>query len=60
MGTRVTGKYLEEPIMAKHYIFPQKPDWHIIKIWHGFVVESDCNYGRHRKVYSSGKIEHID
>jgi hypothetical protein len=35
-------------------------DWQIVQIWFHFVVEVDCNSGRHRRVYKDGRVEAID
>jgi hypothetical protein len=35
-------------------------DGKIVQIWFHFVVEVDCNSGRHRRVYKDGRVEVID
>jgi hypothetical protein len=42
------------------YVFPRKPDWQIVTIMFKFVDEVDCNSGRHRRVFSDGKIKYLD
>ena len=32
-------------------------DWQVVSIWPHFVIEVDCNSGRHRRVYRDGRIE---
>jgi hypothetical protein len=38
----------------------QKPDWQIVTICNGFVIEVNCNGGGHRRVHADGRIEMID
>lgn len=33
------------------------PDWQIVTICDGFVIEVDCNSGKRRRVYADGRIE---
>lgn len=33
------------------------PDWQIVTICDGFVIEVDCNSGARRRVYADGRIE---
>lgn len=36
------------------------PDWQVVTICDGFVIEVDCNSGKRRRVYTDGKIEVIE
>jgi hypothetical protein len=42
--------------MTQEINMPQKPDWQIIGIYPGFVIEANCNGGGYRRVYSDGKV----
>lgn len=33
-----------------------QPDWQIVTIFPGFVIEVNCNGGGHRRVYADGRI----
>lgn len=35
---------------------PLQPDWQIVTICPGFVIEVNCNGGRYRRVYADGSI----
>lgn len=35
----------------------KKPDWQVVTICKGFVIEIDCNSGARRIVYSDGRVE---
>lgn len=35
------------------------PDWQVVTICDGFVIEVDCNSGKRRRVYKDGRIEVI-
>lgn len=35
---------------------PPKPEWQIVTICHGFVIEMNCNGGGFRRVYADGRI----
>jgi hypothetical protein len=36
------------------------PDWQIIQVCPGFVIEMDCNGDGYRRVYPDGRIEIIE
>jgi hypothetical protein len=36
----------------------KKPEWHVVTICFGFVIEVNCNGGGHRRVYADGRIEY--
>jgi hypothetical protein len=52
---RVEGKHMRNRLMG-----PPKPEWHIVTICPGFVVEVNCNGGGYRRVYRDGRIEAVD
>lgn len=37
----------------------KNPDWQIVTICDGFVIEVDCNSGARRRVFKDGRIEVI-
>ena len=37
----------------------KEPDWQVVTICYGFVIEVDCNSGKRRRVYKDGRIEVI-
>lgn len=46
--------------MSEKLMGPPKPEWHIVTICTGFVVEVNCNGGGYRRVHVDGRIESID
>lgn len=38
----------------------QEADWQVVQIWHGFVLEVNCNGGGYRRVYPGGRIELVE
>ncbi len=34
------------------------PDWQIVSVCFGFVIEVNCNGGGHRRVFDDGRIEY--
>lgn len=46
--------------MTSQIFGPPKPEWHIVTICTGFVVEVNCNGGGYRRVYHGGRIEAVD
>jgi hypothetical protein len=48
-----------EPNFFKNPIamnIPPKPDWQIVTICYGFVIEVNCNGGGHRRTYTDGRV----
>lgn len=46
--------------MTENLMGPPKPEWHIVTICTGFVVEVNCNGGGYRRVHADGRIEATD
>lgn len=45
--------------MLQKLMGPPKPDWQVVTICPGFVIEVNCNGGGHRRVYPDGRIEPV-
>lgn len=42
--------------MQTQLIGPPKPDWQIVTVCEGFVIEVNCNGGGYRRLYADGRI----
>lgn len=49
----------ERKPMLQLFMGPPKPDWQVVTICTGFVVEVNCNGGGFRRVYRNGRIEAV-